>query len=195
MSSRTFVYCSFLWLLLNGFLSANAQWTAVFNPNAVTVTMGTTERVQVILSGLTNEIIERINDRSFVSLATENSQVANVEGHDDIEFVQRSDGSWETSFEINGIFLGKNIFSRFLTLKTVKLINSLKGASRIFLVIGTERSNSAVDVTVLRLQRIVDTIFAVSIIILLGILFINFGAAIDMTVMKSIVVKPVRISS
>lgn len=52
-------------------------------------------------------------------------------------------------------------------------------------------SESRLDVIVLRPERLLDTMFSVSIIILLAILFINFGAALNMTTIKSIMKRPV----
>lgn len=57
--------------------------------------------------------------------------------------------------------------------------------------IDAEQSNEVLEVIVLRPERIVDTIFAVTVVLLLAILFINFGAAIDIETMKQIYRRPI----
>ncbi len=54
-----------------------------------------------------------------------------------------------------------------------------------------EQSNEVLDVIVLRPERLVDTLFAVTVVLLLAILFINFGAAIDIEIMKQIYKRPI----
>lgn len=108
MRPNFYVFCT-LWLLSNKCLETNAQWTAFFDPSNVTVTMTSSETVHVILSGLSSEIIENINNRNYVRFWTENSQVATVDYQDDIVFIESevTVGSWEASFNINGVFIGK----------------------------------------------------------------------------------------
>lgn len=55
----------------------------------------------------------------------------------------------------------------------------------------TETSNEKLDVTVLRPQRVIDRIFTYSVIILVSILYINFGAALNLSTVKDIMRKPV----
>lgn len=55
----------------------------------------------------------------------------------------------------------------------------------------TERSAESLDVTILRPQRVIDRMFTYSVIILVSILYINFGAAINMSTIKDIMRRPV----
>lgn len=55
----------------------------------------------------------------------------------------------------------------------------------------TETSAEKLDVIVLRPQRFIDKMFVYSVIILVSILYINFGAAINMSTIKDIMRKPV----
>lgn len=55
----------------------------------------------------------------------------------------------------------------------------------------TEISNEKLEVTVLRPQRIIDRMFTYSVIILVSILYVNFGAAVNMSTIKDILRKPV----
>jgi solute carrier family 10 (sodium/bile acid cotransporter), member 3/5 len=52
-------------------------------------------------------------------------------------------------------------------------------------------ANEKVDVTVLRPQRFIDKMFVYSVIILVSILYINFGAAINVSTISDILRKPV----
>lgn len=54
-----------------------------------------------------------------------------------------------------------------------------------------ETSAAHLDVVVLRPDRLIDTMFSVTIVLLLAVLFVNFGAAIDVAVIKQIFRKPV----
>lgn len=70
------------------------------------------------------------------------------------------------------------------------------GKSSIFVAIkqpnGTfQKSQNSLDVTILRPQRLVDTLFTLTVIILVSVLFINFGAALDIDTVKGIVKRPI----
>lgn len=73
---------------------------------------------------------------------------------------------------------------------------SISGRTEIFVDIQVSensfnRSAESLEVTVLRPVRLVDTLFSVTIVFLLAILFINFGAAIDVKIIKEIFRRPV----
>lgn len=55
----------------------------------------------------------------------------------------------------------------------------------------TEKSNEKLDVTILRPQRVIDRAFTYSVIILVSILYINFGAAMSLATIKDILRRPV----
>lgn len=70
------------------------------------------------------------------------------------------------------------------------------GRTRVFVELRTranvtERSVERLDVTVLRPQRIIDRMFTYSVIILVSILYINFGAAINLSTIKDIMRRPI----
>lgn len=83
-------------------------------------------------------------------------------------------GTWSSSFNVTGNFLGY---------ADVKMIMKKDGREN-------SESNS-LKVTVLRKKRIIDTAFLVSVIILVFIIFINFGCAIDWSLMKNFVHRPI----
>lgn len=55
----------------------------------------------------------------------------------------------------------------------------------------TEQSAEKLDVTILRPQRVIDRLFTYSVIILVSLLYINFGAALNMSTVKDILRRPV----
>lgn len=57
--------------------------------------------------------------------------------------------------------------------------------------IESEQSSEVLEVVVTRPERLLDTLFAVVVVLLLAILFINFGAAIDLKIMKQIFRRPI----
>lgn len=54
-----------------------------------------------------------------------------------------------------------------------------------------EESNQVLEVVVSKPERVIDTLFAITVVLLLAILFINFGAAIDIETMKRIYRRPI----
>lgn len=54
----------------------------------------------------------------------------------------------------------------------------------------TEESKG-LPVTVLRDRRLIDTLFTISVITFIAILYISFGATIDLSCVKDILVKPI----
>lgn len=55
----------------------------------------------------------------------------------------------------------------------------------------TEQSAEFLNVTILRPQRVIDRLFTLSVIILVSILYINFGAALNLQTIKEIMSRPV----
>lgn len=55
----------------------------------------------------------------------------------------------------------------------------------------SEKSNELLEVVILRPKGFIDKLFIGSIIVLVSILYINFGAAIDLSAMSEIIKKPV----
>ncbi|XP_037037230.1 ileal sodium/bile acid cotransporter-like [Bradysia coprophila] len=150
------------------------DWEARFDPNKTIIVIDEIADVHLILSNLPAETSDTIN-RYFV-IKSENEQVAVVDNPDEILFrnVAGESGQWETHFRVKGVFLG-----------TVHVFVERRDG------IELERSNEVLDVIVSRPERLLDTLFAVIVVLLLAILFINFGAAIDLKSMKDIFRRPI----
>ncbi|CRK88032.1 CLUMA_CG001818, isoform A [Clunio marinus] len=175
MKFLTQFYYTFLFTLLKTSTSICAEWTATFEPTHVTVQMETFESIQLTLSGLSDDTIKNINDRDIVRLVTDDGNVARVVyGSINFEEKEDNDGTWQTIFEIEGVFLGStNIY--------VEIIKNSE----------VETSSESIEVVVIRPERLLDTMFSVTIVILLAILFVNFGASINTSVVKEIIKRPI----
>lgn len=80
--------------------------------------------------------------------------------------IQLVNGTWTGSFNVTGIFLG-----------AAKIRAGLHDV--------------ALPVVVIREERFIDKLFTVSVAVLVSILYINFGAALDLSKVKMILVRPV----
>ncbi|KAJ6634981.1 Solute carrier family 10 member 6 [Pseudolycoriella hygida] len=160
---------------LNLSRSTCTEWHAIFDPNRTMIEIDASEDVHLTLSNLLDETIDSIN-RNY-AIRTLNEKVAVVENPDDIEFVNVAgeSHSWEAHFRVRGVFLGT---TRFFVVRIVDGVD-------------IEQSDEFIDVIVLRPERVLDTLFAVVVVLLLAILFINFGAAIDLEIMKNIFKRPI----
>lgn len=95
--------------LLSLSVSGNVQWTAIFDPNRVEVQIDLTQNIRLVLSGLSANAVQNINDRNYVRLVTSDGGVANVFNQNDFQFtaVQGGNNAFETQFDVTGVFLGK----------------------------------------------------------------------------------------
>lgn len=102
-----------LFLLIIPFPPTCVGWQANFNPSEVVVTTVLRERVHLVLSDLSNDIISNIDNRNIVQIRTESYRIAVVENHDDIRFtaVPGVPNSFSADFYIKGVFLGDRFWS------------------------------------------------------------------------------------
>ncbi|XP_037824625.1 P3 protein-like [Lucilia sericata] len=148
------------------------QWHVEFNPKNMTAHMDTLEKVEVTI---TNIAVENLNYISF-RFKSDNNDLARV---DDIVMgtqVDRLKRSWHGNITIDVIFLGS-------TRINVEMSNSLDNT--------TELSKESFDLIIIRKQRVIDHVFTGSVILLVSLLYINFGAALDLHVLKGLITRPV----
>lgn len=159
------VVCCVLFTLAN----LSAAWDVNFGPNLTntTVHMHQTQTLIVTFTGLNGTKFVNAN----VSLETSDSNIletSNALVLDDI-----SDGTWTGAFNLSAKFLGT-------TKIHAKIIQDGQ----------TERSNQTLTVIIIREERLIDRIFTISVVALVSILYINFGAALDFEKVKQILVQP-----
>lgn len=86
----------------------------------------------------------------------------------------QDNGSWNGSFDVGAIFIGKSELYVEISRKDEK----------------PEQSDK-LPVIIVRPERLIDTIFIISVATLVSILYINFGAALDLGKVKGVLRRPV----
>ena len=163
-------------LLSNIFLTSCVEWKAFYDPKQLTVKTASKQSVHLTLSGISDEIIANINNRDYVQLKSEDDALATVKNQQQITFTKNeSTSTWSAFFDVSGVFLG-----------STKVFVEIKSQTGVL-----EKSNEKLDVTILRPLRVIDRLFTYSVIILVSILYINFGAAINISTIGDILRKPV----
>lgn len=170
------LYHVILFLVSNALLASCVEWKAFFEPSAVTVKTSSKQNVHLILSGISDETIANLDNRDYIQMKSENDELATVKNQQEMTFRKNdSTSTWHAFFDVSGVFIGNT-----------KVFVEIKNKAGVM-----EKSNEKLDVTVLRPQRVIDRMFTYSVIILVSILYINFGAAINMSTISDILRRPV----
>lgn len=98
----------------------------------------------------------------------------NVE--DDIRWNKAYSSQWKGEVTVSGVFLGQAKVH-------VDRVDDITNR--------TQRSISTLTVTVIRQVRVIDHVFTGSVALLVSLLYINFGAALDLSVLRGILSYPV----
>nr|CAD7202123.1 unnamed protein product [Timema douglasi] len=175
----TLPYVALLVGLLSGVATqttTNKIWDVVFDPEKVVdLNKDTVATVSFTTTDLTREDV----DTGVVMVVADgNGWVANPEPPDK-RFVLSNESvkglSWSSSFNVTGNFLGYAI----LRLQLIGRDGVLVKESR------------PLQVTVVRGVRVIDTLFTFTVAILVSIIYINFGCALEWSIFKKTVKKPV----
>lgn len=156
-------------LLVGPIFMLCSAFTAKFEPEILTVQMHKSQTVNLTLEGL-----PELPTGSYVHIGSNEVRVANVSKR--ISTSEIVAGRWSGSFDVDGVFLGS-------TLATVELFGP-DNVSR-------EVASTTLKMTVIRESRAIDHAFTGSVIVLVALLYINFGAALDLTKLKGILTRPV----
>lgn len=151
-------------------IGTSTAWEANFQPNSTSLHMAESKTINLTLTGLNS--VELIQFDAELIILSDNADILHIE--EKVKFDDIIDETWSGLFNITGIFLG--------TTKVHANI-SLNGQ--------TQRSNQSMSVTIIREERLIDRIFTGSVIALVSILYINFGAALDLGKVKEILVRPI----
>ncbi|XP_065072567.1 ileal sodium/bile acid cotransporter-like isoform X1 [Ochlerotatus camptorhynchus] len=148
------------------------QWTAHYDPVSLQMHMNSVRNISLRLEGFT---IEDLQDNPDIQLKSERSHVATVlQGSIPIAEI-KTNGIYEGGFNITGSFLGStNLYVE------VRRKDNLTVASK-----------EKLPVTVMREERVIDKVFTASVAILVSILYINFGAALDIPTLLAIARRPI----
>lgn len=160
--------CVLLILFVGPIFLLCSAFTAKFEPDVLQIHMHTSQNVNLTLEGL-----PQLTLGSYVHIASDDQQLAEVSKQ--ILPSEITGGRWFGNFDINAIFLGTpRVY--------VELVNS-DGS--------TEKAEQTLPLTVIRADRAIDHAFTGSVAVLVSLLYINFGAALDLTKLKGIIKKPV----
>lgn len=152
--------------------SADPRWTTRYVPTKLQMHMNTVSNISLRLDGFT---ANDLRDNPDIQLKSERSHIATVlKGCIPTEELI-NDGIYEGEFDISGSFLGStNLYVELRTKDNQTML-----------------SNEKLPITVIREERVIDKVFTISVATLVSILYINFGAAIDIPTLKIIVRKPI----
>lgn len=148
------------------------SWHAVYDPISTKIHMNTATNVSIRIEGLSPDYLV---DDSSIQLKSERNHVASVLGGSFKAVEMKNDPIYEGGFNITGVFLGSTNLYVEVTGKDNR----------------TTKSGEKLPVTVIREERVIDTVFTASVATLVSILYINFGAALDLPTLKTILVRPI----
>lgn len=113
-------------------------------------------------NGSTNRTIQLVCDSEVLDVPIE------------IPVHKIADKIWRGSFIADATFIGK---------ANVRVVIDQDAKN--------EQSDSSLPVIIVRAQRVIDTVFVVSVATLVSILYINFGAAMDLKKVRGVLRRPV----
>lgn len=162
----------FLLIIITTTIEALSTWTARFEPNNVTLHVHESATVQLYLSGL-HTVPVRVKQ---FDVSTNDDRLLGVEWNRANVTDIPETGDWNGSFVVHALFLGTpNVF--------VELVDPDGNA--------VEQSEQQLPVVVIRRDELIDHLFVASVATLVSILYINFGAALNVQKLRSIVVRPI----
>lgn len=139
------------------------------NLTEIKVYMDETHTINITLTGL--DAVKLINANVSLVSDSDKLETTHIDILDDI-----TDGIWTGELNVTAIFLGKaNIH--------VKISKDEQ----------SEQSNQTLSVIIIREKKLIDKVFNGCVIALVSILYINFGAALDLGKVKEILVRPIGI--
>nr|XP_013099514.1 unnamed protein product [Stomoxys calcitrans] len=150
----------------------NPLWHANFTPANMTAHMDSMVTIKVVI---TNISVANLNEVHF-RFHSKNEHLAQV---DDLVLgteIDKNTHSWQGNITIDVKFLG-------FTQIQVQMINEKDNT--------TEIGKESLPLIIIRKKRVIDHVFTGSVALLVSLLYINFGAALDLTVLKGLIIKPV----
>lgn len=160
------VVCCIFALLPN----ASIAWQAHFEPNPIKIQMNKIDTINLTLSHL--DYVELIQNNAELVVFSDEKILQVIDSK--LKFDNIINDTWTGQFNISGEFLGlAKVYANITT----------NGHS--------QRSNESLSVVIIREERLIDRIFTISVVVLVSILYINFGAALDLGKVKEILVRPI----
>ncbi|XP_063706550.1 ileal sodium/bile acid cotransporter-like [Culicoides brevitarsis] len=145
---------------------------ATFKPDKLSLAMDSFNTIELTLEDIAQDLI--VNDMAEMQLISHNKDRVEVDESFQKIHVSLS-RNWSGNVTLKGILLGQSeIYVQ------LKVPNSIE----------TRRADGFLDVIVTRHKRTIDYIFTGTVALLVSILYINFGAALDLNVVKKILLRP-----
>ncbi|XP_017074463.1 P3 protein [Drosophila eugracilis] len=157
-------------------------WMAHFRPSALKLHMDRGDRVKLTLENLAPSTLQQPARYQF-RMESANTDLASVPGENStipLDVFNTETRDWTGDILVNAHFLGQ-------TKIQVRLYDNQLNTSEL----PTHWSNdSTLDVKIQRPNRVLDHVFLGSIILLMSLLYINFGAALNLEVLRGLIVRP-----
>lgn len=168
-----------LWMLSSSVVASVSDrmgsWVVNFDPVEVLLPMDSTSAVKFSASLQQPEI-----DVGVVHVTTSDESVANPYPADKTYILKMESISdskiWSSAFNVTGNFLGYAEMH-------LQLINNNDNTIL--------KHSNPVNVKVVRNQRVIDQIFTYSVAVLVSVIYINFGCALDWSVFRNTIRRPV----
>lgn len=149
------------------------SWKVEFTPDIMELHMSTTESANLYMSNLNYDELQQYPGEFQIKSDNERLAIVNKR----IAFSEiTANGNWNGTFDIDAVFMGN-----------LRIYVEMNRKNDNF----TERSDQTLPVIITREEKIINHIFTGSVATLVSILYINFGAALDVSKLKGILKRPI----
>lgn len=146
------------------------NWIVQFEPTNLTMHMDTEQAINVSLSKLDRMDLIGTNATIFIRSDSAILQISKQIAATEIA----ANGEWHGNCLISAVFIG-----------SVNVYVSIQRPDH------EEHSLTELPVIIVRRERFIDKVFIISVASLVSILYINFGAALDLRKVKGVLLKPI----
>ncbi|XP_053686745.1 ileal sodium/bile acid cotransporter-like isoform X2 [Sabethes cyaneus] len=151
---------------------SDPSWHVQYDPVKMEMHMKTMTNISLRIEGFEKT---QLGDDATIQLKSERNHVATIPNGSITVVEIKDDGSYEGGFDISGVFLGTtNLYVEVMD-KNNQTIQSVE----------------KMPITVIREERAIDHIFTGSVAVLVCVMFVLFGAAMDLPTVKAIIMKPI----
>ncbi|XP_016973489.1 P3 protein [Drosophila rhopaloa] len=175
-------FSTFLLFVLGLGYAPTFGWMVHFRPATLKLHMERGDKVQLTLENLAPSTLQQ-PERFHFRLESADKDLASIPGENatiPLSLFNTETRDWTGEILVNALFLGQ-------TKIQVRLYDTQLNKSEL----PTNWSNdSSLEVKILRPIRVVDHVFIGSIILLMSLLYINFGAALNLDVLRGLITRP-----
>lgn len=167
-----------LWVVSSSVVSyvtnRTSSWGVTFDPVELLLPMDSVSTVK-----FSTELQQQEIDFGVVHVKTSDGSIASPYPTDKVYILKTENisypGKWSSAFSVTGNFLGyANVH-----------LQLMDNSSQILL-----KNSNPVSVRVVRSERVIDQVFTYSVAVLVSVIYINFGCALDWSVFRKTVRRP-----